>query len=58
MMVLQTTGSTVNTPGAGWATAARAYPSLLALSPRSVSHSVQRVYQALRGQGHTALVAF
>lgn len=57
MVVFQTTGGAVDTPGAGRATAARAHPSLLALGPRSVSHSVQWVHQALRGQGHAALVA-
>ena len=57
MVVLQTTGGAIHAPGAGRAAAARAHPSLLALGPRSVSHSVQRVHQALGGQGHTALVA-
>lgn len=57
MVVLQATGGAVDTPGAGWAAAACAHPSLVALGPRSVSHSVQWLHQALRGQGHAALVA-
>lgn len=57
MVVLQATGGAADTPGAGWAAAARARPSLVALGPRSVSHALQRLHQALGRQRHAALVA-
>lgn len=53
-MVLQATGGAVDTP---LTTFSCAHPSLVALSPRPVSQSVQWLHKALGGQGHAALVA-
>lgn len=53
MVVFQTTGGAADAPGASREAAACCHASLVTLGPRPV----QRLHQALRRQGHAALVA-